>query len=202
MFRQLLQFLTSSGPRLKRDGSRIADQYANVSLLNQYGERVRFVDDFVTDRALIVNSMYTQCRGTCPGTAEKLESLRETLSPVFGDKLTIVSFTLEPTVDTPAVLRKYAKMYGANERRSDLCDWQFLSGTKDNIDALRRSIGFYDLDPKVDQDITQHDSLLLFGNDVTDRWSSLPAQLRLPLLVEAIRRIGGFTFEQRYGIRG
>jgi protein SCO1/2 len=93
-------------------------------------------------------------------------------------------------------------MYGAHERKKNVCDWQFLTGTKADTDRLRRSLGFYDLDPAVDSDITQHDSLLLFGNSTTDRWAVLPAALRLPLLIEAVRRVAGFTFEQRYGIPG
>lgn len=202
MFKHLLQFLTQSGEHSRNDGSRIADRYANVPLINQYGARVHFVDDFVRGRALIVNTMYTQCRGSCPGTSEKIEQLRQAISPVFGDQLTIVSITLDPIVDSPKRLKSYAETYGAHEPRKGLCDWQFVTGRKPDIDTLRRSLGFYDLNPVVDQDITQHDSLILFGNAIKDRWATLPAALRLPLLVEAVRRVGGFTFEQRYGIPG
>jgi hypothetical protein len=44
--------------------------------------------------------------------------------------------------------------------------------------------------------------VLLFGNPDKDRWAVLPSSLRQGLLVEAVRRVAGFTFEQRYGIRG
>jgi protein SCO1/2 len=69
------------------------------------------------------------------------------------------------------------------------------------VDRLRRSLGFYDLDPVVDRDPTRHASLLLFGHGQTDRWAYLPAELDEHLLVESIRRIAGVSFEQRYGIR-
>ena len=66
---------------------------------------------------------------------------------------------------------------------------------------MRRGLGLFDLDPAVDRDPARHAAVLLCGNPDHDRWSLLPSGLRAGLLVEGIRRIAGFTFEQRYGIR-
>lgn len=184
-----------------RRSIRIGDRYANVRLTNQFGRSVRFHDHFVSGRALIANTMYATCRDSCPVTSARLASLRKVLSPVFGDQLSIVSITLEPHLDTPEILHGYAEVYGANSRADDLCEWQFLTGHPDDVDCLRRSLGFYDLNPVIDRDPTQHASLLLFGHGQTDRWAYLPAELDEPLLVESIRRIAGVSFEQRYGIR-
>jgi protein SCO1/2 len=184
-----------------RRSTRIGDRYANVRLTDQFGRTLRFHDHFVVGRALIVNTMYTTCRDSCPVTSARLASLRKVLSPVFGDRLSIVSLTLEPHIDTPGILHGYADVYGANDRAGGLCEWQFLTGHPDDVDRLRRSLGFYDLDPVVDRDPTRHASLLLFGHGQTDRWAYLPAELDEHLLVESIRRIAGVSFEQRYGIR-
>lgn len=181
--------------------SRISDAIPNISMTNQFGESVRFRDQFVRPRkALVINTVYTTCKGSCPGTSAAIEKLRKTLSPVFGDSLSFLSFTVEPQVDTPKVLRTYAGFFGAGERNKDLCDWYFLRATKPDTDRLRRSLGLFDLDPRIDQDVTEHASLLVVGNLDTDRWCSLPAELRISTLIESIRRIAGFTFEQRYGI--
>jgi protein SCO1/2 len=163
---------------------------------------VRFRDEFVGDRALILNTMFTVCRGTCPGTSATLQGLRERLSPIFGDRLAIVSISIDPAEDSPRVLKQYAAVYGADRPRTGLCDWRFLTGTPADVDRLRRSLGFYDLNPRIDADPTQHAATLLFGNPPKDRWAALPSALREPLLVEAIRRVAGFTFEQKYGIPG
>jgi protein SCO1/2 len=197
----LARYLAALGAPDPAPVRRRSDHFADVPLVNHFGERLRFRGHFLDGRALIVNTMYTVCRGTCPGTSATLRGLRETLSPVFGDRLTILSITLTPADDTPAVLRRYASLYGAGRRRPDLCDWQFVTGRPDDVDRLRRSLGFYDLNPRVDADVTQHAELLLFGNSTSDRWSALPASLRAPLLVESIRRVAGFTPEQKYGIR-
>lgn len=181
--------------------ARRSGRFANVPLVDQFGTRLMFRDAFVDGRALIVNTMFTVCRGTCPGTSATLESLRATLSPVFGQRLTIVSLSIDPERDGPAALRQFASLYGADRRRPELCDWRFVTGRPADVDRLRRSLNFYDLDPAVDADPTQHAALLLFGNSQSDRWAALPADLREPLLIEAIRRVAGFTFEQKYGIR-
>ncbi len=199
----MFQFLSSLGDKSTEvpRGPRRFDRFANVPMTNQFGEQVRFVDRYVTGKALIVNTMYTQCRGTCPGTSGTLEKLRKTLSPLFGKTLSMVSFTLEPEYDNVVTLKEYSRVWGAHERSETLCDWDFLTGTAENITRLRYSLEFYDLDPRIDSDITEHDALLLFGHEKTDRWAVLPAELPERLLIESIRRFCGTTFEQRYGIQ-
>lgn len=202
MIAQLLRGLARVGEPARPPDRPRSSLFADVPLVNHFGEHVRFRNRFLDGRAVIVNTMYAVCRGTCPVTGAVLSNLRQTLSPVFGDRLTIVSITLAPQDDTPSVLRSYASLYGADRRRPGLCDWQFVTGRPGDIDRLRRSLGFFDLNPRVDADITQHAELLLFGNSTSDHWAALPASLRRPLLVEAIRRVAGFTFEQRYGLKG
>ena len=188
------------GPPAELPSSRRCDRFSNVALVDQFGVPLRFRDAFVDGRALVVNTMFTVCRGTCPGTSARLHSLRERLSPVFGSRLTFVSLSIDPERDDPRVLRRFASTYGAGVRRADRCDWRFVTGDPADVDRLRRSLDFFDLDPAVDADPTRHAATLLFGNTRTDRWATLPADLREPLLVEAIRRVAGFTFEQKYGI--
>lgn len=181
--------------------SRLVDRIPDVPLDNHRGERVRLVSDLLADRAVIVTTMFTVCRGSCPGTSQTLHDLRPALWPIFGPRLVILSLTLEPEIDTPEVLRDYAAAYGADTRAVHLPDWQFLTGTPDAIERMRRGLGLYDLDPAVDRDPTRHAAVLLCGNPRHDRWAILPSALRQGLLVEGVRRVAGFTFEQRYGIR-
>jgi len=198
----ILRVLESFVSEVPNPELKIADTFPNLELTNQFGEQVRLREDFVNQgTALIINTMYSTCRGSCPGTSAMIESLRKDLSPVFGKRLTFLSFTLEPHVDTPEVLRDYAQMFGAGRPKPKLSDWHFLTAPAETIQILRKTLGFFDLDPNVDQDITQHASLLLVGNPATDRWCMLPAELRKSTLKESIRRLVGVTFEERYGIR-
>lgn len=180
---------------------RICDTFPDVPLQDQFARSWRFHRDFIqTGRALIINTMYTTCRGSCPGTSSVLASLRKQLYPVFGKQLTILSLTLEPQLDTVETLHEYARRFGAGEPASSLADWLFLRAEEQELLALRRALGFFDLNPRVDRDVSQHGSLLLVGNPTTDRWSKFPAELRTTVLLQSIRRIAGFNFEQKFGI--
>lgn len=185
-----------------RDGRlRVCDRFADVSVVNQFGSRFRFHRDFVGGRMLVISTIYTECRGTCPTTTATLRRLRQELSPALGPGLAFLSISLDPTTDKPDVLRRYAGRYGDDAGSTRLCPWHFLTGDKSDLEKLRRSLGLYDLNPAAEADITRHDATLLFGNCDRDRWATLPAGLRLPLLIEAIRRVVGTTPEQRFGFQ-
>lgn len=186
-----------TAPRARR-----SDLFANPPVFNQFGRKYRFKEDFIKDRAVVINTMFTVCRGTCPGTSATLQRLRAPLSKLFGKRATILSISIDPNNDTPAVLKEYANDYGAAKPAGeDACDWHFLTGTPEHIESLRRSLGFYDLDAKVDADITRHAAVLLFGNDQTDRWATSPSRIRDGLIWEPMRRILGTTPRERFGIR-
>lgn len=178
-----------------------SDLFANEELTNQFGQKFRFKDDLVTDRAVILSTMYTICNGTCPGTNAMLQRIREPLGKVFGKRVSILSITIDPENDTPEVLREYASYHDAGDpAKADQCDWHFLTASPETIERLRISIGFYDLDPKIDADPTEHAALLYFGNDRTDRWAGAPTGLRDGLIFASLRRTLGETTKERFGI--
>lgn len=181
--------------------ARRSASYADVPVQNQFGDEFRFRTDLIERRRVIISSMYTVCRGSCPTTNETLQRLRAPLTKMFGKRVAILSFTLDPVTDSVAALREYADLYGASERASgNQCDWYFLTATPESIERLRRSIGFFDLDQRVDQDLTRHASLYWIGNDEANRWTSCPSGLRDGLVFEAFRRGLGDTPQERFGI--
>jgi protein SCO1/2 len=97
----------------------------------------------------------------------------------------MISISLDPERDNPEVLRRYARRFGAGP------GWVFLTGKKTEIEDLRYRLGVYDLDPKIDADITQHSGLLTYGNEPTGRWGALPALLKPRNLAEAVLRTAG-----------
>jgi protein SCO1/2 len=178
-----------------------SDLFANVQVTDQFGSTYHFREDLVRGKAVIINTMFTVCRGSCPGTSETLQRLRQPLSKLLGKRVTLVSLSIDPAVDDTQALLDYADNYGAGKKADvKTCDWYFLHANINDTEELRRSLGFYDLDPKVDQDITRHASFLLFGNDQYDRWSTSPTQIRDGLIFEPLRRVLGSTHEERFGI--
>jgi protein SCO1 len=81
---------------------------------------------------VVVDFIFTSCADTCPLQTRKLARLRSQVGP----EAYFVSITLDPERDTPAVLRSYARLQGA-----DLAHWAFLTGDPARVLAIARSYG-------------------------------------------------------------
>jgi len=179
-------------------GRRVSDRFPNIDLIDHRGRQLRFYDDLVRDRAVCIVFFYTRCTGSCPGTTATLKRLRKNLKHEFAaDELTFISLTLEPDVDTPEELQEYMARYGIQDDNS-LPDWVYATGNFEELDRLRRSLGVYDLDPIIDADKTEHAAIMTFGNDRTNRWAALPAEMKTSYLTKALTRIAGNSDRQRY----
>jgi protein SCO1/2 len=163
---------------------RMRRHFPNVPLQTHDGRSVRFYDDLVKGRKVIINFTFTSCTGTCPRTAANLARVQDMLGDRIGRDIFIVSLTVDPDHDTPAVLKEYAETFKAR------AGWTFATGRREDIDAIRRRLGLYD-----SPDITQHMGLLTFGNEPTGKWGATPA-LDAPknILYYVLRRVDPFKY--------
>jgi len=155
----------------------------NVALTTQDGRQVRFYDDLVKGRVVVINFMFARCQRYCPRTTANLARVQAALGPHLGRDVFLYSITLDPEHDTPAVLARYARGFGAAP------GWTFLTGRPDDIERLRRRLGVTDPDPAIDADRTQHSGMLIYGNDALGRWSSLPALLPADLIAGRVLHV-------------
>jgi protein SCO1/2 len=65
----------------------------------------------------------------CPIMSEKMRKLQDTLPA----EIRLVSFSVDPDVDTPAVLTEYARKFGADPNR-----WLFLTGSRESLFKLSK----------------------------------------------------------------
>jgi protein SCO1/2 len=142
---------------------RSAKEYQpNVPLVTQEGRHVRFYDDLVKGRVVLINMMFTTCASICPPMTANLlrvqKILREKLGARFGQEVLMLSITVDPEVDTPAVLKQYAARYKVGP------GWTFLTGKKVDIDGLLAKLG------STDPDKDRHSGMLLIGNDRARAW--------------------------------
>ena len=154
--------------------------FPNVSLTTHEGKKVRFYDDLIKDKIVVINFMYVKCEGVCPGITANLARLQKLLGSRLGRDIFMYSFTLKPEQDSPEVLRRYAEAYHARN------GWKFLTGTPEDMDLLRRKLGFTDPDPKVDADKSNHIGNIRYGNEPLQRWGSFPGLSRASWMVESI----------------
>jgi protein SCO1/2 len=138
----------------------------NVPLITHTGQEVRFFDDLVQDRIILLNFFVVGCsEGRCPQANAHLRKVQDMLGNRMGKDVFFYSVTLQPELDTVPILKEYAE---------DIFEvkpgWLFLTGKREDIDTLRYAQGFYDRDPERDADVTNHSGSARVGSDLLQRW--------------------------------
>lgn len=140
----------------------------NPIVTTHEGRKVRFYDDLIRDKVVAINMTYAQCAAACPATIANMIQVQKLLGERIGREVFLYSITLFPELDSPRILKAYAEGFGVKP------GWQFLTGVPSDIEALRFALGFYDQDPLVDADRTQHANMIRIGNAAYDRWTMSP----------------------------
>ena len=174
---------TQSTPRLRNTSARerIRERhFPNVLLTTHEGKKVRFYDDLIKDKIVVINFMYVKCEGVCTGITANLVRLQQLLGSRLGRDIFMYSFTLKPEEDSPEVLQRYATAYRVKK------GWTFLTGATDDMELLRRSLGFTDPDPRLDADKSNHIGNVRYGNEARQLWGSCPGLSKASWMAESI----------------
>ncbi len=163
------QAFTVATPTAGGQGSR---RIPNVPVITHQNHTVRFYDDLIKGKHVLINFMYASCPDSCPLQTANLALVQKALAPRVGKDIFMYSITLDPAHDTPAVLKAYSERFNVGP------GWSFLSGTEQDMELIRRRLGFVDPDPIVDKDKASHIGVVLYGNDRLDRWAGCPAMSR------------------------
>ena len=103
----------------------------------------------------VANFIFTTCPDICPALTAQMQGLEQRLSP--DERPQRVSISVDPTRDTPEVLRRYAERHGAGAQ------WVFLTGERSAIASLLTNgfhVAFGDDGPPA-QPITHSDRFVL-----------------------------------------
>lgn len=124
-----------SAPRLKPGG-----QVAPFALVDQNGRPVG-ASDFA-GRVTAVNFVFTRCPVPefCPTTVSRTRQVQAAIAADATLRSTgrLLSVTLDPEFDTPAVLSAYARSVGADSTR-----WRFLTGDADAVRTFARAFAIH-----------------------------------------------------------
>jgi protein SCO1 len=104
---------------------------SHFALLDQRGDTLRLAD--LEGRIIVADFFFTTCPTICPKMSVQMARVQE----AFPDepRLVLLSHSVTPELDTPAVLQEYAERHGARYDR-----WRFLTGERKQIyDLARRS---------------------------------------------------------------
>lgn len=128
--------------RLSHEASQELPIYGVVpdfSLVERSGRQLTAAD--LEGDVWVANFIFTHCAGMCPGLSTRMAALQRVLerdregagSAGTRGGVRLVSFSVDPTRDTPETLRRYAERFGADPAR-----WLFLTGTREAIHRLVR----------------------------------------------------------------
>jgi len=108
----------------------VGPQLVEFSLVDSRGEEVTLAD--LAGRPFILDFVFTTCTGPCPAMSARMRDMQEQLE---GSDVRLVSVSVDPERDDPEALAAYAEALEADPER-----WWFLTGEKDQIRALARSV--------------------------------------------------------------
>jgi protein SCO1 len=163
--------------RAKTSAEAAASYFPNTTLLTQDNQSVRFFDDLLKGKVVVINFMFTTCTSVCPLMTANLAKVQAYLGERVGKDVNMISISVDPTVDTPAALKTYADAYKARP------GWYFLTGQKSDIDLVLRKVGGFV------NDKNDHTTLLMIGNVETGQWVKAFAMTKPAEIAEAIIKI-------------
>ena len=132
--------------------------FTDTVLINQNGERMRFYTDLMKDKTVVIDTFFATCQASCLPMNRNLAQIQEALGDRLGKDVHILSISVDPGVDTPTLLKAYAKKLNAKP------GWYFLTGDKESIELILKKLGQF-VDDKND-----HLNIFLIGNDRTGLW--------------------------------
>jgi len=151
--------------------------FTNALLRTHENKEVRFYDDIIRGKHVLINMMYATCEGTCPIVTANLGRVYEALKDRMGKDLFMASITVKPEEDDAGALMSFARMH-----RAVRPGWTFLTGDPYDIETIRYRL-FNMNHIAIDTNIYGHTSFLLIINDATNRWLHVDPQASLPTVL-------------------
>ena len=103
-----------------------------ISLMDQEGREFNL--ESLRGRVVLLDFIFTSCTGPCPILTADHVRLQRRIPPEIKAQVHFLSVSIDPTEDTPAKLKAYARSQGANME-----SWSFLTGSVDAVDEVLQS---------------------------------------------------------------
>lgn len=167
----------SPGEPAAASGDFAAERLAvpDVTLIDENADPQRLKGPLTEGQIVVLNFSYTTCDTICPLGNVVMASLQDLLPEDAPVRL--LSVTIDPTTDTPELMREAAESFGAGPR------WSWLTGPPEEITRL---LAAFDADYT---NIVLHDPMFLVGRISEGRFYrslSMPTPQELKRIVDAM----------------
>jgi protein SCO1/2 len=115
--------------RFEPDPPPILRQLPQWRLVDHDGES--FGSDDLAGGVYVASFLFTRCATVCPRLTASLRQLERRYREEGVEEVRLVSFTVDPSHDTPARLRDYAR-----SRRLDLERWSLVTGAEPEVRSM------------------------------------------------------------------
>ncbi len=133
----LAGFVRQQWKAAERKGGTALERYNQVpdfTLTERSGQPLDSAKE-LKGKVWLASFFFTACPGPCLRMNGRLQEIQHELNHDKHGDVRIVSFSINPEMDTPEVLRKYAERFHASEDH-----WYFLTGERQKIYDLARNI--------------------------------------------------------------
>jgi protein SCO1/2 len=142
-----------------RPPSTVRIKLADTALTDHHGKTARFTSDFMADRLVLINFIYTACTTACPAHSALFAHLQERLGERVGREVSLISITVDPVRDTPLRLKEFSAPYKPGP------GWSFLGGRKQAVDEVLKALGVYT------PNFADHPAVVLVGDPRSGEWT-------------------------------
>jgi protein SCO1 len=167
--------ISARGPLQAQTYHRGANYFPNLPVVTQDGKVLRFYDDVIKDKIVLISFIYTNCPDLCPLTTARITQVEDALGDMVGRDIFFISMTVDPERDTPEKLKEFANGFSVGP------GWLFLTGKPEDIRRINASLG------DKSRNLSEHRNEIVLGNDATGEWQRNSAFGDLDRLVMDIR---------------
>lgn len=144
------------------------DAFPAVTVYSHLGETLRFYDDLILNKVVMVNFMSIKDEATFPVT-KFIASVADRLGDKLGRDVFIHSISVDPENDTPKKLLAFSKQFGMRD------GWRFLTSSKEETAAL--STRLYRHPPQHSAGAAKKVDIVFYGNGAAGVWGTYPVNI-------------------------
>ena len=152
----------------------------NLPLVTHDGREVRFYDDLVKDRKVVLTFVSSRAPAYSTKVTRNLAAIQRLFGKRIGEDMFLYSIARDPERDSRAMLKNWAVWSGAGP------GWSFLTGRPADVETLRRSLGFGSDDPAEDADPAFSVGLVRYGSEPEMRWAHCQSQAKARVLAHSM----------------
>lgn len=145
------------------------DAFPAANVYSHLGENLRFYEDLIENKVVLVNFMSIETEDAFPIT-KFIASVADELGAKLGKEVFINSITTDPAKDTPKALLAFAKKFGVRD------GWRFLTTTNEETIALTTRL--YRHTPHNTSGKARTVDIVFYGNGKDGVWGTFPTGIQ------------------------